>query len=750
MSSRPAPLVSVIMANRNGAAYLAEAVRSVLRQTLSDLELVVVDDASDDRSVEIVNGFQAQDRRVVLLERSAPSGPAAARNAGLDVATGRWIAVVDSDDYIHPDRFRRLLALAQAEQADIVADDQVVFHEHGAEPARLFFKGAMARKAGRVSAEGFIRTDTLYGRVPPLGYLKPVIRRDALVAHGARYDERLFNGEDFNLIARLLIGGARMLTTPEPLYFYRRRAGSTSHRLSPDHLRAIVDTDADLRRQAGDRRSILRALDARMASQRTVYAFEGFAHAVKGRRLATAAAVMARRPQILGLGVVRLAQRFGRLARGRAAPPPRRDAKELLVLSRQRVAGATNGSSAYLLSLAGAFRRRGWRVRFVGASPGVFGRRPFFRLQSELAVFDDYAVRGGRRVGDWMVTSDPRVWLRGFAAAVEQKLCKTGLLRAPRLMSAPYSVSLPARREDLLFVARRAAGRADAVLADYAFLTPLIPYALAPNAPSAVVMHDLFSSRPAQFDRSGGKDSVARLAPIDEFRLLGQADAVVAIQREEAEAVAKRLPGAPVFVAPMAVEPRSAPQPGQAPELLFVGSNAAPNVLGLTWFLQEVWPRLLCFRPDARLTVAGDVNRAFASGPVGVRFLGLVPDLEPLYARAAVVVAPLTAGSGLKIKLVEALSRGKAIVATSVTAQGVEELVRPAVAVADDPAEFAAETALLLDDDDLRERRGAEALAVVAAHFGEARCYADVVRFLAGETAEAEADPARGLRVGGR
>jgi succinoglycan biosynthesis protein ExoO len=727
MSSRPAPLVSVIMANRNGAAFLAEAVRSVLRQTLVDLELIVVDDASDDDSVQIVGRFRAEDRRVVLVEQPVPSGPAAARNAGLQLASGGWIAVVDSDDYVHPDRFRRLLEFAETARADIVADDLVVFHDDGAEKPRLFLRGAMARGPVEVTAAAWIGSDTLYGRTPPLGYLKPLIRAEALA--GTRYDERLFNGEDFNLIARLLIAGRRMLTTPEPMYFYRRRSGSTSHRLRPGHLRAIEATDADLRALAAGRAPVLRALDRRLADQRTVYAFEGWADAIKARDPATAARIAAARPSVLRLAGDRVLRRLFRRARPAAAAGSAGRPRELVVLSRQRLVGAVSGSSAYLLSLCRALRERGWRIRFVGPSPGAFGRRPFFRLRPELELFDSYVVRGGVRVGRRLLSRDPSVWAHGLAGALEQKLVKAGLLRAGRLKPAPYAVALPATRQDMLFVARAVSGGADAVLADYAFLAPLVPYALVPGAPSAILMHDLFSSRPAQFDREGARDSVARLSPTDEFRLLAQADAVVAIQRDEAETVRLRLPATPVLLAPMAVRAVDAPQPGTGPELLFVGSNTAPNVLGLTWFLEQVWPLLKRDRPEARLLVAGDVDRVVAKGPPDVRFLGLVPDLAPLYAAAAVVISPLTAGSGLKIKLVEAMSRGKAVVATGVTVQGVEELVREAVAVADDPGEFARETAALLGDPGLRARRGALALEIARSSFGAEACYGDVVRF---------------------
>jgi Glycosyl transferases group 1 len=248
------------------------------------------------------------------------------------------------------------------------------------------------------------------------------------------------------------------------------------------------------------------------------------------------------------------------------------------------------------------------------------------------------------------------------------------------------------------------------------------------------VMHDLFSSRGAQFERIGEADSVAMISETAEMALLAGAGAVVAIQPEEAELVRVGLPKQPVILAPMAVEPVGAPQPGEDGRVLFVGSKTAPNIVGLRWFLDKVWPAVLAGVPDAELAVAGSVATAISGNVLGVRLLGAMPSLEALYRDAAVVISPLPVGSGLKIKLVEALGHGKAIVATTATVQGFEALTREAVAVADDPASFAAELIALLRDRELRSARGAAALAVARERFSPAACYAGFVSFVEGVT----------------
>jgi succinoglycan biosynthesis protein ExoO len=179
----------------------------------------------------------------------------------------------------------------------------------------------------------------------------------------------------------------------------------------------------------------------------------------------------------------------------------------------------------------------------------------------------------------------------------------------------------------------------------------------------------------------------------------------------------------------MAVPAESDPQPGSSRSILFVGSNTAPNTLGLRWFLDRAWSDVKRQVPDATLLVAGGVGRNLPSPPEGVELLGPVDDLGALYREAGVVISPLNVGSGLKIKLIEALGRGKAVVATSPTVEGVENIVGSAVAVTDDPAEFASAIARLLGNKVLRGEKGLNALEIARRYFSPAACYAEILDF---------------------
>ncbi len=405
--------------------------------------------------------------------------------------------------------------------------------------------------------------------------------------------------------------------------------------------------------------------------------------------------------------------------------------RSICLISRQRVVGRTNGSSVYLLSIVAFLKAKGYRVHYLSPSPATFGRWPAIWLQPEMGVFDSIRIRGSVRLGRLLVALDPTVAWRAAIALLDRGLRHLRPDGRPIGRPAPYAIAVPLSSRDKAFIARYAPPLADVVLLDYAFLTEAIAHVGRPDAPSIVIMHDLFSARAHQFQALGQVDSVAILDHAQEMRLLNMADLVVAIQDDEASVVRAHLPGRFVAVAPMAVEPATEPHPGDGDLVLFVGSKTAPNVDGLAWFIERVWPEIRGARPSARLLVAGSVAQSYAVASPGVTYLGQVSRLDDLYRRAGIVISPLRLGSGLKVKLIEALSWGKAIVATTPTAQGVVELVKDCIALADDPGIFAQAVLGLMADEARRRDMAGKALAVAAAHFSAEACYRPITDFIA-------------------
>ncbi len=710
------PLVSVVMANFNGAAHIGAAVRAVLRQSLSDLELIVSDDGSDDNSLSRARAAAAGDPRLIVLAHGERAGPAAARNRALNAARGTWIAIVDNDDLIHPDRLERLIGAATRDKADIAADDLLTFYQDGARAPHPHLGWDAPRWIGAATYE---HSNRMLGPGPALGYLKPVFKRTL----GATYDETLRIGEDSDLILRLLIGGARMRVYPSLGYFYRKHSGSISHRLNAETLDALIAAYA--KHDSGADPALGLALAEQRAALKDARGFVDLADALKAKNAGAAMKAALKRPGATPLLRDAIGARlFKRQAR--SAPEGRR----VTLLSRQRIVGATNGSSAYVLAIAGALKNAGYAVDYIGVSPKIFGRWAVFRLKPEIAAFDRYHVHGGARFGNIVLARDPRVWAASALAVLERGLSKFGV-QPGWSKAAEYAQGAPATTADQLYAARHAAPGAALVLCDYAYLAPMAPYALA-GAPSAIIMHDLISARVADA-KEAATQKVAQMSAAEEFALLGMGDAVVAIQAEEAQRVAEALPGRRVLVAAHGVPVAPAAQAGADDALLFVGSNTAPNIVGLEWFFAEIWPLVRAARPAARLKVAGSVARALGAAPEGVSILGVVDDLAPLYAEAGVVISPLYTGSGLKIKLIEALAAGKAVVGTRVTAQGVEEIVADAMALADAPEAFAAAIIDLIGNRARRAALGQAALTCAERHFSVQAAFKPLIAYVRGD-----------------
>lgn len=113
-------LISVIVPIYNVEKYIRKCVTSILQQTYKNLEVILVDDGSKDECGQICDEFSDIDFRVVVIHKEN-GGLSSARNAGLEIARGKYISLVDGDDYIHPQMYERLLQILQKEKADIVA-----------------------------------------------------------------------------------------------------------------------------------------------------------------------------------------------------------------------------------------------------------------------------------------------------------------------------------------------------------------------------------------------------------------------------------------------------------------------------------------------------------------------------------------------------------------------------------------------------------------------------------------------------
>lgn len=242
------PRATVIIAAWNASATIGRAVESALAQ-VGPVEVVVVDDASSDCTAELVSSWARCEPRLTLLRQPENRGPAAARNRAIEETRAPWIAVLDADDMMAPDRLVRLVDRAEAEGVDFLADDIEKVAEADPDGPRRRLYSDTAIGEIDIDAATFIRAN-IFARVGrargEMGFLKPVMRRAFLERHGLSYgDLRL--GEDYDLYARALILGARFRLTDPHGYVAVVRPSS----LSGKHPTAVHAT-----MMAADRRML--------------------------------------------------------------------------------------------------------------------------------------------------------------------------------------------------------------------------------------------------------------------------------------------------------------------------------------------------------------------------------------------------------------------------------------------------------------------------------------------------------------
>lgn len=409
-----------------------------------------------------------------------------------------------------------------------------------------------------------------------------------------------------------------------------------------------------------------------------------------------------------------------------------RSDNRIVFLTRDPVVHQRGGSTTYALGLLELLQAQGADVTLVATTAYSRSPRLFFRvLESPRHValrFPGYLRVGGiyvcpQRWKAWarMLArlAVRRPWLRGFSAVWERVF-------GGGLYAGAWDLTVPTPEEGEVALAEVEEADASVVIANYCIWGPLMEDGRLGQRRTAILMHDLLSARVRRFVEAGLPLDSPAITEDEEIRWLSAAQTVLAAQEREAGVIRERV-GARVVVTPMVLTPRSLGEERVvAGRCLFVGSNIPPNQTGLQFLLEAVWPRVRAEVPGAVLAVAGSVGDSLGDAGVrlealGVERMGVVASLEEEYARAAVCVVPLVIGTGIKIKLVEALGFGKAVVSTSVGVQGMEGWASQAIEVADDGETFAAAIVRLLSDEGLRREREAAALRLAEEQFGVGR-----------------------------
>ncbi len=230
--------VSVIVPVYNVKPYLARCVDSILRQTMTDFELILVDDGATDGSGALCDAY-AQDERVRVIHQEN-RGLGLARNTGLEHARGEYVCFVDSDDYVGPELLAHLSAAAQRHQADAVFGGWTDIFADGRQKRHIYREALFAMEEERrtcilgcVSAPPESREEVLWS----VSAWAKLYRRDVVERHGLRFvSERILISEDILFNLDFLKCAERVAVAEDSSYCYCVNAGSLSKHYRGDRF----------------------------------------------------------------------------------------------------------------------------------------------------------------------------------------------------------------------------------------------------------------------------------------------------------------------------------------------------------------------------------------------------------------------------------------------------------------------------------------------------------------------------------
>jgi succinoglycan biosynthesis protein ExoO len=220
---------TIIIPTYQAEATLARAIQSALDQTMRDIEIIVADDGSTDSTWQMISAWLAKEPRLRGLRNEHNRGKSATMNHATSFARGRWLAVLDADDWYHPDRLSALVAIGERCNVAMVADNQLLCDA----AAKIVVGPGWPTGGGDwpLSFDDYLRGCNVYDAFD-LGMLKPIVRSEFVRTSQLSYDESARFGEDFLYLLQLFLMGANAAVCDTPYYFYTQPFGTVSRQWS--------------------------------------------------------------------------------------------------------------------------------------------------------------------------------------------------------------------------------------------------------------------------------------------------------------------------------------------------------------------------------------------------------------------------------------------------------------------------------------------------------------------------------------
>jgi len=219
------PTVSIIIPVYNVEAYLSECLQSVVNQTFRELEIILVDDGSTDRSLEIMKTFAEKDGRIKVITQPN-GGVSVARNTGIHAAKGEYILFVDSDDSIMLNSVETLYNKACETESDLLLGNALwCYPEDGCQLVVFERNKELNSQVGVPGEECYIRLMEFENAFPPLVYLF-FIKRDLIIRNNIFFKKGMIIHEDELWCIQAMLSAVRVTMIDFNYYYYRQREGS--------------------------------------------------------------------------------------------------------------------------------------------------------------------------------------------------------------------------------------------------------------------------------------------------------------------------------------------------------------------------------------------------------------------------------------------------------------------------------------------------------------------------------------------
>ena len=238
-------MITVIIAAYNAEKTIVRAIASALAEPQVS-EVIVVDDASTDHTANVAQMADDHTGRLKIFIQDKNAGPSAARNRALRESSAEWVTVLDSDDFILPGRMAGLLTYA--DKYDFIADDMYQVNEANIDGERQLLLGNAVTFPMNVTLTDFVLSNVTQKKREraELGFIKPLMRREFLNKHHLTYRENMRLGEDYELYARALGLGAKMILVTGQGYVSVVRSSSLSSNHSEHDLLQLRNSDDGL------------------------------------------------------------------------------------------------------------------------------------------------------------------------------------------------------------------------------------------------------------------------------------------------------------------------------------------------------------------------------------------------------------------------------------------------------------------------------------------------------------------------